>query len=95
MDEDYGDVLMDSDIDGKPMSEDEGEMDGEPMEEDKPDQPTSKDPSAVAVSSPLQQGNEEPPSKELSETADKTARPPRRRMRAVDMFADDGSEGDG
>ncbi|KAF3026370.1 hypothetical protein E8E14_008019 [Neopestalotiopsis sp. 37M] len=96
MDEDYGDdVLMDSDIDGKPMSEDEGEMDGEPMEEDKPDPPVSKDPSAVAAPSPTQQENEEPPAKDASEATDKSARPPRRRMRAVDMFADDASDGDG
>jgi U2-associated protein SR140 len=81
------DVLMDSDIDGKPMSEDEGggvDMDGEPMEEDSlPDPPTAQPPppsqpqeQESAAAAPAQKSTPEKPG-------------PRRRMRAVDMFADD------
>lgn len=97
MDEDYGDdVLMDSDIDGKPMSEDEDEgvMDGEPMAEDPPEPPPPQEPSAAEAPIPPQPEVEEH-AKEPSEAAEQAGRPVRRRMRAVDMFADDASDGDG
>lgn len=111
MDEGYDDlddedVLMDSDIDGKPMSEDEDEggeggMDGEPMEEDTmPSQPPAP---APASPPPPPQPQEQPQEKQEAAAAAApvgTKRPPekptpRRRMRAVDMFADDEDASDG
>ncbi|KAI1842034.1 hypothetical protein JX266_011789 [Neoarthrinium moseri] len=86
------DVLMDSDIDGKPMSEDEDDAQGDPMDEDTteaqqaqpPNQaPTDEDrPRTSAGSGPL------------AESSTKTERPTRRRIRAVDMFADDDKSSD-
>lgn len=89
MDEDLDDdVSMDSDIDGKPMSDDENDMNGDPMEEDAA---AAQDPAPAAIAPP-QEGKEEPP-KTGTEAQERSERPSRRRMRAVDMFADNASDG--
>lgn len=83
MDDDMADVEFDSDIDGVPMDDDEdgGEQtDGEPMDEDRDPPPSSE----MVVG----QGKnvEDPPGNDGSER--KGQQEPRRRLRAVDMFAD-------
>lgn len=82
MDEDLNeDIPMDSDIDGKPMSEDEEEgMDSDPMED-------VVATSAEATVQPQQEQENNP--KPGVEAHEKSEKLPRRRMRAVDMFADD------
>ncbi|KAK6082875.1 coatamer subunit protein [Seiridium cupressi] len=89
LDEDLDDdVLMDSDIDGKPMSEDEEELDGDPMEEETPNPPVPE--ATAAPPSPQRQLQDS--SKSIPDAQDKSERPVRRRMRAVDLFADDKTE---
>ncbi|KAH8666358.1 hypothetical protein BX600DRAFT_380652 [Xylariales sp. PMI_506] len=79
------DEPMDSDIDGIPMDSepDDNGVEVEPMDED----PPSPHP-PILVPPPL---GLEPP-RESKDTIATGERLPRRRMRAVDMFADDGSE---
>ncbi|KAH6647597.1 hypothetical protein BKA67DRAFT_523746 [Truncatella angustata] len=87
MDDDLGDdMLMDSDIDGKPMSEDEAELDEDPMDED------TLTVSNLSAPTSLPQQGDEATTKPVAEALDKEERPVRRRMRAVDMFADDTSD---
>jgi U2-associated protein SR140 len=82
MDEDMDEELMDSDIDGVPMDED---VTGDPMDEDPPPQPPQPPPDRdmPKSSGPVseEKGNKPP--------APAAERGPRRRLRAVDMFADD------
>lgn len=78
-------ALMDSDIDGLPMTDDEVEDGGEPMVDVEPTPPTASQPVETAEES-------QPPSKPEpgvpSGVATTGDRQPRRRLRAVDMFAD-------
>jgi U2-associated protein SR140 len=75
-----GEPMEDEDLDGEPMVEDE-DMDGEPMEEDEPD-PSPPEPQPVA----------EPPSGSKVKADPAPVGQPRRRPRAVDMFADSDDE---
>ncbi|KAH9885506.1 hypothetical protein F4778DRAFT_504943 [Xylariomycetidae sp. FL2044] len=92
---DMTDVELDSDIDGVPMDDvpmDDGEETGEPMDQDEPgpDEPGSD----------VESGENRATPTTLSKPSDDTMPPtttrplPKRRIRAVDMFADsDDSEG--
>ncbi|KAI1502169.1 hypothetical protein F5X99DRAFT_169323 [Biscogniauxia marginata] len=85
IDEDMLDVDLDSDIDGVPMDEDD---DGEPMDQDPTDtehEENKDDGDDVGMTGESESGAL--PSKELQK--------PRRRMRAVDMFADSDASDDG
>jgi U2-associated protein SR140 len=75
----------DEDIDGEPMEEDDEDGDGEPMEEDDDYEPPPPDlpPAADNSKTPGQLVRDPSP-----------ARPTRTRPKAVDMFADSGSDAD-
>lgn len=83
-DEEEG-ALMDSDIDGVPMTDDDAEDGGEPMVDVEPTPPTATRPVETAKES---QPPSKPESGALSGAATTGDRQPRRRLRAVDMFAD-------
>lgn len=86
MDEDVdGEPMDDEDIDGVPMEEDD--VDGEPMEEDGPP-PASPDPPQATESAPVEDKLSDFPAKVDSAPVGQ----PRRRLRAVDMFADSDDE---
>jgi U2-associated protein SR140 len=75
-----GEPMEDEDVDGEPMAEDE-DVDGEPMEEDFDGEPMDEDKDVP----------EPPPQEEIKPTVKADTAPvgqPRRRPRAVDMFAD-------
>jgi U2-associated protein SR140 len=85
----------DNDVDGEPMDEDE-DVDGEPMDEEDVDgEPMDEDEYAPAPPSPHDVGDN-PKTKSLDQPAPRPGptRPLRQRLRAVDMFADSGSEED-
>lgn len=86
MDDEMLDVELDSDIDGVPMDDDEitGGGDGEPMDEDRdpPGNGQGKD-----AENPPESGGA--PGKKIQPEQ------PRRRLRAVDMFADSDASDDG
>ena len=86
MDEDVdGEPMEDEDVDGVPMEDDD--VDGEPMEEDEPLPPISTDPPCTEPAP-----TDDKPSS-LPVKADSTpVSQPRRRPRAVDMFADSDDE---
>lgn len=71
-----GEPMEDEDLDGEPMEEFE-DMDGEPMEEDEP---------------PALESKSEPPPEVVARTDAAQVVQPRRRPRAVDMFADSDEE---
>jgi U2-associated protein SR140 len=83
MEEDVDGMPMeeDVDVDGVPMEEDDEDVDGEPMalDEDE-DEDAYEPPPAASPQAPAMEAIE--------------ARPPRRRPKAEDMFADSGSEGE-
>jgi len=75
-----GEPMEDEDVDGEPMAEDE-DVDGEPMEEDFDGEPMDEDKDVP----------EPPPQEEIKPIVKADTAPvgqPRRRPRAVDMFAD-------
>lgn len=98
MDEDVDEeALMDSDIDGVPMS-DVDPTEANPMDEDVPAPEPSASTPASAVAPPVEFAPEgegpRPKPGGVTITPGASERPPRRRMRAVDMFADDASDKD-
>ncbi|KAI1091062.1 hypothetical protein F5B19DRAFT_460185 [Rostrohypoxylon terebratum] len=88
---------LDTDIDGVPMDDDEG---GEPMDETGPgqveqDKPTSTSSEIPTDGDERKQGGEEPEISTESKEKVAAAQQPRRRMRAVDMFADSDNSDNG
>ncbi|KAK8100716.1 hypothetical protein PG999_011090 [Apiospora kogelbergensis] len=82
-------ALMDSDIDGVPMTDDEGEDGGEPMVEDAEKIPSkAPHPVSTMVTDESQIPSKPESSRPLAGAATTGDRQPRRRLRAVDMFAD-------
>lgn len=75
----------DEDIDGEPMEEEDEDGNGEPMEEDDDYEPPPPDIPPVV-------DNPEKPSQPVSGPS--PTRPTRKRPKAVDMFADSGSDAD-
>ncbi|KAK7753627.1 hypothetical protein SLS62_004485 [Diatrype stigma] len=89
MDEDMADVDYDSDIDGVPM-DDEEEQIGEPMDEDGDGDPPTTSSEMVADQ---RKDTENPTGFGNGKRSGQQQDPSRRRLRAVDMFADsDGSD---
>ncbi|RYP07652.1 hypothetical protein DL765_009069 [Monosporascus sp. GIB2] len=85
MDDEMMDLELDSDVDGVPMDEDDAT--GEPMDEDR------DDPGSEATGGQGKNTGDEP--ENGGRRKGPTTQEPRRRLRAVDMFADsDGSDGD-
>ncbi|KAI1078933.1 hypothetical protein F5B20DRAFT_198284 [Whalleya microplaca] len=92
MDQDWmvDDEPLDSDIDGVPMDQDDEDGDeGEPMDQDKP--PAERE-DAEAGSGDVA---EKPKAEDVSKEPLTAAQQSRRRLRAVDMFADSDGEDDG
>ncbi|KAK6856258.1 coatamer subunit protein [Apiospora arundinis] len=82
-------ALMDSDIDGVPMTDDEGEDGDEPMVDTAETiSPTVPQPASTVVTDEGQMSSKLEPSNVTSGAATTGDRQPRRRLRAVDMFAD-------
>lgn len=94
-----GEPMEDSDVEGEPMAEDD--VEGEPMEDDDGDNSQSPGANIEAASAAAVDGNVEPASDPAAthtagagQMSSKPAGQARKRMRAVDMFADSG-ESDG
>ena len=86
MDEDVdGEPMDDEDVDGVPMEDED--VDGEPMEEDESPPPASPDPPPTREPEPVERPASFPAKVDSAPVGQ-----PRRRPRAVDMFADSDDE---
>jgi len=85
-------VDEDEDLDGVPMEEDDEGFDGEPMDEDVEPGPPEKDSPPEAASAPKEARPEESKGGLGVKVDTEPVGQPRRRPRAVDMFADSDDE---